>query len=295
MHGTSALIDAPQKQRDRLAFIEMQAWFCGEVSRQDIVDRFGVQTAAATRDLALYRRLAPNNLSIHGSRKIYQPTEQFTPLFEFNPQRVTTWLTYGFGDEEPIVWDTGIPCTVTEQLAQPKLHHLAAVCRAIKQQQAILIEYEGLNGSSTREIAPFALHSNTHRWYARAFDRKTNEFRDFVISRITSAKPSGAIKANERAHEDDHWNRKIELELVPHPDLTNTRSVLLDYDFDNAGIKKVKVRAAVAGYALRQWGVDCSEDHSRKPNEHQLWLNNRQALYGVPNLILAPGYEDKTE
>jgi hypothetical protein len=36
-----------QKQRDRLAFIELQAWFCGAVSRQDIVQRFELQTAAS--------------------------------------------------------------------------------------------------------------------------------------------------------------------------------------------------------------------------------------------------------
>jgi len=53
---------------------------------------------------------------------------------------------------------------------------------------------------------------------------------------------------------------------------------------------KVNVRAAVAGYVLRRWNVDCSEDHSMEGPEYHLWLKNRQALYGVENLVIAPGY-----
>jgi hypothetical protein len=47
----------------------------------------------------------------------------------------------------------------------------------------------------------------------------------------------------------------------------------------------------MAGYLLRRWNVDCTEDHSLKGGEFHLWLRNRQALYGVTNLILAPGYD----
>jgi len=66
----------------------------------------------------------------------------------------------------------------------------------------------------------------------------------------------------------------------------------LDYGMIN-GMAKVKVRAALAGYFLRRWGVDCSEKHSLKGAEYQLWLNNRQTLYGVENLLIAPGYDKK--
>ena len=54
---------------------------------------------------------------------------------------------------------------------------------------------------------------------------------------------------------------------------------------------KVQIRAAVAGYLLRHWSIDCSEDHSLKGPENHLWLQNWQALYGVENVIFAPGYE----
>lgn len=64
-----------------------------------------------------------------------------------------------------------------------------------------------------------------------------------------------------------------------------------EYDMVD-GTLQVNVRAAVAGYVLRRWTVDCSDDHHLVGAEYHLWLRNRQALYGVDNLIIAPGYEN---
>ena len=50
-------------QRLRLAFIEFRVWFYGEVARKHVQERFEVATAAGTRDLMLYKQLAPHNVS----------------------------------------------------------------------------------------------------------------------------------------------------------------------------------------------------------------------------------------
>lgn len=85
--------------------------------------------------------------------------------------------------------------------------------------------------------------------------------------------------------------RFTELELVPHPaNVQHPDTIEAEYGMEN-GVLKVRARAAMAGYLLRRWNVDCTEDHSLKGGEFHLWLRNRQALYGVTNLILAPGYD----
>lgn len=56
-------------QRERLAFIDFRLFFLGSVSRGDIVGRFGVSPAVSTRDLALYRNVAPSNISFDGSSR----------------------------------------------------------------------------------------------------------------------------------------------------------------------------------------------------------------------------------
>jgi hypothetical protein len=52
----------------------------------------------------------------------------------------------------------------------------------------------------------------------------------------------------------------------------------------------LNVRAALAGYLLRLWNVDCTEKANLKGGEYQLWLLNQQTLYGAENLAIAPGY-----
>ena len=54
----------------------------------------------------------------------------------------------------------------------------------------------------------------------------------------------------------------------------------------------VTLKAAVAGYVLRQWQVDCSADAHLKGPEFRLWLADRSQLVGVDNAVLAPGYLD---
>lgn len=78
---------------------------------------------------------------------------------------------------------------------------------------------------------------------------------------------------------------------MPHPRIEHSEAIELDYGMAG-GVLKVEIRAATAGYLLRLWNVDCSYNHSLKQLEYQLWLKNKQALYGVANLALAPSYEE---
>jgi len=62
---------------------------------------------------------------------------------------------------------------------------LPSVTRAIHQECALAVDnYSISSGKSEREIVPFALIDNGLRWHVRSFDRKSQEFRDFVITRI---------------------------------------------------------------------------------------------------------------
>ena len=148
------------------------------------------------------------------------------------------------------------------------------------------------SGLTTREIVPFALADNGQRWHVRAFDRRSGEFRDFVLARIADAKTlSSEIGENETSDRDNQWNRIVDLELVPHPaNVQHPDTIEAEYGMED-GQLKVLVRAALAGYLVRRWNVDRTEDHRLRGPEFHLWLRNRQALHGVTNLLLAPGSE----
>lgn len=289
--------DLTQPQRDRLAFIELRVRFLGEVRRQDLFTRFSIQAAAASRDLATYKDLRPGNIDYDSKSKIYVRADLFRPLFDFSSARVLTWLTQGYGDNEPTRYRPPIPTEAATEISSPDLETLSVITRAIFRKTAIHITYRALtSGMTSREIVPFALADNGSRWHVRAYDRRTGEFRDFVLARVADAFfVDGAIADNEQPDQDIQWNRVVELELVPHPaNMRNPDTIEAEYGMTD-GKLATRLRAALVGYMLRSWNVDCTPDHSLKGGENHLWLKNRQALYGVTNLILAPGYkpEDK--
>ena len=281
-----------QPQRDRLAFVELRLRFVGEIRRQDLVMRFGIQSAAATRDLALYAELAPGNITYDSKGKSYVLGAGFRQVFNFPAERVLSWLTQGFGDGEPVKLKAWVACESPSLLTYPDLDVLASVTRAIHQECPIAIEYHSIsNGYAERQIVTFALIDNGLGWHVRGFDRKSQEFRDFVITRIKRPKVLRGEKSesHELSDQDIQWTRIVELELVPHPDQLSPEITEMDYGMDG-GVLRMKLRAATAGYILRQWSVDCSADHRLRGPEFRLWLKVHLALYGVKNAVLAPGY-----
>lgn len=134
------------------------------------------------------------------------------------------------------------------------------------------------------------LVDNGLRWYVRGFDRSRQQFADFVINRIEQISLlEGFIIESEAKTADQQWHQTIELDLRPHPSLAHPETIEREYNMQN-GRLTVPVRAAVAGYVLRRWNVDCSSDHRLRGPEYHLWLQNTQALAGIENLILAPGF-----
>lgn len=285
-------------QRERLAYIDFRLYFFGEIGRPDLIDRFGVAPAGATRDLALYRAIAPQNISFDGSHKIYRIGQAFSPLFDHAPQRVLTALALGFGDgvngpkQSPQPLQPLLPCESPAALSSPRMDVLAPICRAIHAKRPIAIRYHSMrSGTSERVIVPFALVDTGLRWHVRAFDRQSGEFRDFVITRIEAPTLlDEEPQAFERPDNDIQWTRIVELDLVPHPRLERPEIIQMDYGMQGGAIR-MRVRAAVAGYMLLRWSVDCSPDHRLKEEQYRLWLADPLALYGVENAKLAPGYQ----
>ncbi|MBS0175822.1 MAG: WYL domain-containing protein, partial [Nitrospira sp.] len=260
------------------------------------VARFGIQSAAATRDLALYKELSPGNIDYDPKGKAYVLGPDFRPVFDYPPERVMSWLTQGFGDGEPMRLKAWVVSESPSRLTHPDLDVLASVTRAIHQECALAVDYHSISsGKSGREIVPFALIDNGLRWHVRAFDRKSQEFRDFVITRIKNpvVLKGQPVLPHERSDQDIQWTRIVELELVPHPDQPRPEITQMDYAMTGGSIR-MRVRAAVAGYMLLRWSVDCSSDHSLREEQYRLWLSDPLALYGVENAKLAPGYQAPT-
>ena len=287
-----SLAPIPQSQQDRLRHIELRLRFLGEVRRPDVMLRFGIQSAAASRDLAVYRDLAPQNIEFDSRSKGYLLGSAFSPLFHTSADQALAWLAEQLGDAIAPSSESLLPCLMPSRLSHPDLDVLACITRAIHLQQVLDIRYHSISsGASQRQIVPFALLDTGLRWHVRAFDRKSNEFRDFVLTRIQA--PNVQAESSPQRHEtpehDAQWARIVELDLVPHPDQPRPEITRMDYGLHDGSLR-LKLRAAIAGYVLRKWSVDCSPDHRLQGPEYRLWLKDHLSLYGVETAAFAPGY-----
>jgi predicted DNA-binding transcriptional regulator YafY len=282
------------RANERLVFIDFRCTFLGELRRGDLMARFNIGSAAATRDIAEYRNNLGGKIELDPVSKTYRLAAGFVPIFVHEVEQALTALSRGFGETQITTSGPLVNCEIPPHLSTPTLGILAPLCRAIHAHRAVQIGYSSFSsGKSIREIVPFALANNGLRWHVRAFDRKRESFVDFVLTRIHQVVESelSAPRENELEKHDIDWGRVLELQLVAHPKEEHPEVVALDYKMVD-GVLKVRVRAALASYLLRQWLVDCSTDHSQRGTEYRLWLKNSPILYGVANAHLAPGYKE---
>lgn len=278
-------------QRERLAFIDFCLQFFGQISRADLVNHFKTGLASCSRDLTLYREVAPDNLNLKHETKQYYRTSEFNPVFEHNPEATLNSLCRGFGDG----FSNGITpsdvCIDATRLIHPNSDVIATIMRAINNRQAISCNYISLSsGETKRVLVPHSLANNGQRWHVRAFDKKNKGFRDFVCTRLQNVteieKPIATIQAREF---DKQWNSIHKITLVPHPSIKHFKAIELDYAMVGGKIE-LNVREALLGYLMRQWNVDCSLESTLVGEQYQLRLDNINELQGIDSLSIAPGY-----
>lgn len=222
--------------------------------------------------------MAPGNLSYNVRLKCYEINQSFKAIFNIH------------------MFIERIPVYTIPKLHKPAdndaIERIALISRAIHSTQLLSIAYSSASsGKSTREIIPVAFADNLLRWHLRAYDRRRAKFVDFVFSRIEKVQPikSGTIDDHEYPNKDTQWHTFVKLQIKAHPhNLSDTTT----FDMGNE-VRTVRLRAAMAGYFLRLWNVDCSHDARLKGKEYQYILSNLTKVSKVADLKLAPGYNDK--
>ncbi len=283
-------------QQERLAYIEFRLVFLGCLNRSDLVSRFGLKESAASRDLALYKQLASNNITYDTVERTYRIGLQLKPLFDYQTQQVLTALAEGFGDDFVASCGSMLPVERPSRLNTLSIEVLAPISRALFSGRSLTVTYRSLSsGRTTLPLIPLTLVDNGLRWHLRAYDLQHERYADFMLNRIEKVEEADS-KADQVAlrQQDSDWQQQLELILVPHPALTHPDTIAFEYGMADNRLR-LSVRAALAGYLLRRWSVDCTPDHRLQGPEYHLWLQNAEALRHaakdtLPNLTLAPGF-----
>lgn len=245
-------------QDRRLEFIDFRLLWEGRVNRSDLTSYFGISVPQASADLTKYQELAPSNLVYDKQLKTYVAAPSFHPVIEgLNAYSFLNAIRQVDGqmlakDATFLGW---IPPYWV--IRTPSRHVDVATLRsclhAIRTNTQLLIEYQSKNRPqpSKRFISPHALAFDGIRWHLRAYCFEHDEFRDFVISRMTLAETTSELGFDPTG--DSSWNSELNVIVEPSPGLTegHRRTVELDYGMTN-GRAELRVREAMLLYLLRQ-------------------------------------------
>src|ERR1700677_1009585 len=122
---------------ERLVFIDFRCTFLGELKRGDLMARFNIGSAAATRDIAEYRNELGGKIELDPQTKTYRPAAGFTPIFAHEVEQALTALSRGFGETQIYTSGALLNCEIPPHLSTPDLDVLAPLCRAIHARRAV--------------------------------------------------------------------------------------------------------------------------------------------------------------
>jgi hypothetical protein len=268
----------------RLAFIEERLFWLGEVNRMDLVQHFGVSMSQASGDIARYLALDPPGVTYDKSAKRYAAGETFSPVLTVpNATQLIGELRLvdlGILSEQDTILGT-LPSFDTAPIPERPVDPfvLRAVLRAIRDRVALMVRYQSMSRPEPgrRIIEPHSFAYDGFRWHARAFDRETGQFRDFVLGRLS--KPELRGEAQSRPKDDVDWHTFVALVIAPHPGLTpgQARAIAIDYGIHGTSAS-LRVRRALLFYALRRLGLDVAPDTRPAREQHIVLLNRADVV-----------------
>ena len=252
--------------KERLRFIERSAFWCGLVNRGDLQRVFGVSAAQASADLQKFQELSPGALIYNLNKKRYEGAEAM--VCRLHEPHLEEAMAFFLGEEvaasplmrAPLGLDMGRRMSAVVLPVRNAAEGVQrAVFLAVLHGLRLEIQYASVSSGTDgkRSILPHAFGHDGYRWHVRAWCEKNGEFRDFVLSRMKSAKVDFKADPVPLPEVDVEWETWETLTLVPGDELTEEQQAAVDRDFGMRGGKlSIKVRRAMRDYTL---------DHLRLP------------------------------
>jgi len=231
--------------RERLAHIERLAYWRGWVRRSDLCGRFKISVPQASADLTAYQQINPKALIYDRSGRCYRASQTMRCKLK-QPS---------FGDAlvllDPITSNT-------DQVARIDLPHrsvpaLAArdIMRGILSGGSVRIHYYSIHSATARWrwITPHALAHDGYRWHVRAWDVEDQEYKDFVLGRISQTEPP--VDKGQPPRSDKDWSTWATIRFRPNRQLSQMQCKAIEHDYAmKDGVATLRVRKAMLHYTL---------------------------------------------
>lgn len=263
----------------RYWFIELHAWWEGQINSPMLCQQFEISRQAASNALKSYREdINPGSLHYDAHTKAYRPTPAMKPniisgdvteYFQWvSEHRIPATLSPGFESLKP-----------PERSVSPQV--MRAMIQAQREQRRLDVDYVSLTNPNHegRIIVPHTFVNAGLRWHLRAWCEKSQQYRDFVLSRFRGT-PELLDASHNGKEQDTAWNTPLELVFAPDPRLNEAKKAVLMNDYQmKGGQLVVKTRAALAQYLIQEMQVSVKVLDGT-PEAQQLVLVNMQEVRG---------------
>lgn len=249
--------------QERLRAIERAIWWRGWMKRRSLQELFGVSLAQASSDIQKYLELNPGAMVYQLNRKRYEASESMqcvlhAPMFEDAVRSFLPSSTNVVSLPTLNQPDTGLVAMVSlpNRTGKPEIQRL--VLQALLNTKMLKLKYWSVSSGKAklREIIPTGFGNDGYRWHVRAWCCENEEYRDFVLSRISMVK--ALTDYDFKLAEDVDWNTIEEVKLRPNSKLSQNaqRAIELDYGIQRNGVLKLEVRSAMMHYFMSHMRVE---------------------------------------
>ncbi len=268
--------------RQRLTLLEATVFWTGELVTGFLTSTFFISRVQATKDIALYLSLRPDNLRYDRSLKRYLITDNFVPLLiSGQPQECFQVLQATQNQASAVVTlmlnlpSVEVISPATRQIA---LDVLRPMLQAARFGGVIEVLYQSMSRPEPARhiLQPKHLVFDGLRWHVRAFSETHQDYRDFVLARVLEV--SERSKPLSSCPVDILWDEWLQVRIGPHPQLTAQQKRVIERDYAmESGQLVHAVRAALLPYWLLAMRLG-PDDIQRKAEIQQIVLLNREAL-----------------
>jgi hypothetical protein len=250
----------------------------GELTNARLREVFGVQIVQSSRLIAAYMAERTNAITRASARAPITPGPRFDALVE--PSSPDDYFRLIEGANGGAVGGNFM-LDARPRLSEEDPVLFAMILTACKTAAGVRLLYSSIRHPKgiERTIYPHSLVRAPRRWHVRAWCELRADFRDFSLGRISAATPVDAISPKLRRQDAD-WNKLLLLKIVAHPGFDEDRQQLMRREyFGGKPSTMLRVRKALAGYAIQDMRLAIDADHE-KPPQFQLYLENSHVLGG---------------
>jgi len=268
----------------RYRLIEIISYWEGRLTTNHLQNAFKIGRQQASKDINIYKKAYPGNLEYDLQLKGYKPTKGFKPVYTKGSLDEYLHLLKTSMDLGQRYADTFLPQANTQVIYPPSRgvtpEVLRPVIQACRENRRLDIKYVSLSTpeqTDERLICPHTLVNSGFRWHVRAYCEKRQQYRDFVLSRMEGI-PEVEDEADYTIEDDEAWNTKVELIIVPHNELSKAQQALIarDYSMED-GKLVIRTRGALVEYMLQIMHID-KQTSGRPAVQQQIELKNYEEV-----------------